>query len=49
MLREAETKETLAKQGLTPTGGTPEELARLTRAELVRWLKVVREARIQAD
>ena len=49
LLRDADTKETLAKQGLAPTGGTPEELARLTRTELERWLKVVRDARIQTD
>jgi tripartite-type tricarboxylate transporter receptor subunit TctC len=48
-LREPETRDTLAKQGLTPTGGTPEELARLTQADLERWLRVVREARIQPD
>jgi tripartite-type tricarboxylate transporter receptor subunit TctC len=49
VLREADTQETLAKQGLTPTGGTPEQLARLTRTDLERWLKVVRDARIQPD
>jgi tripartite-type tricarboxylate transporter receptor subunit TctC len=49
VLREPDTKETLAKQGLTPTGGTPEQLAELTRTDLGRWLKVVRDARIQPD
>jgi tripartite-type tricarboxylate transporter receptor subunit TctC len=49
LLRESDTSETLAKQGLTPTGGTPDDLARLTRTDLERWLKVVREARIQPD
>ena len=49
VLREPDTHDTLAKQGLTPTGGTPEELARLTRSDLERWLKVVRDAHIQAD
>jgi tripartite-type tricarboxylate transporter receptor subunit TctC len=49
LLRENDTSDTLAKQGLTPTGGTPDDLARLTRADLERWLKVVREARIQPD
>jgi tripartite-type tricarboxylate transporter receptor subunit TctC len=49
LLREGDTSETLAKQGLTPTGGTPDDLARLTRTDLERWLKVVREARIQPD
>jgi tripartite-type tricarboxylate transporter receptor subunit TctC len=49
LLRDGDTKESLAKQGLTATGGTPEALAQLTRAELERWLKVVRDARIQPD
>ena len=49
VLREGDTKDTLARQGLTPTGGTPEALARLTRTDLERWLRVVREARIQPD
>lgn len=49
VLRDADTNETLARQGLTPTGGTPEQLARLTRTEFERWLKVVRDARIQPD
>ena len=49
LLRDTDTSETLAKQGLTPTGGAPDDLARLTRTDLDRWLKVVREARIQPD
>ena len=49
LLRDTDTSETLAKQGLTPTGGAPDDLARLTRTDLDRWLKVVRDARIQPD
>jgi tripartite-type tricarboxylate transporter receptor subunit TctC len=49
LLRDPDTQETLAKQGLTPTGGTPEQLARLTHTDLQRWLKVVHDARIQPD
>jgi tripartite-type tricarboxylate transporter receptor subunit TctC len=41
--------ETLARQGLQPTGGTPDELARLTRTDLARWSAVVRAAKIQPD
>jgi tripartite-type tricarboxylate transporter receptor subunit TctC len=41
--------ETLAKQGLQPTGGTAADLARITRADLERWAKVVRDAKIKAD
>jgi tripartite-type tricarboxylate transporter receptor subunit TctC len=39
----------LAKQGLQPTGGSPEALAQLTRADLERWATVVRDAKIQPD
>ena len=41
--------ETLARQGLQATGGTPEELAQLTAGDLDRWGKVIREAKISAD
>lgn len=41
--------ETLARQGLQPTGGTPAELAELTASDLARWAKVIREAKIAAD
>jgi tripartite-type tricarboxylate transporter receptor subunit TctC len=49
LLRDPDTKDTLAKQGLTPTGGSPDQLVRLTRTDLDRWLKVVRDARIRPD
>jgi tripartite-type tricarboxylate transporter receptor subunit TctC len=41
--------DTLAKQGLQPTGGTPAALAELTKSDLERWTAVVREAKIQPD
>ena len=49
LLKNREVADTLAKQGLQATGGTAEELARLTRADLERWAAVVREAKIQPD
>jgi tripartite-type tricarboxylate transporter receptor subunit TctC len=49
LLHAPSTVETLAKQGLQPTGGTPDELERLTRTDLARWSAVVREAKIQPD
>ena len=49
LLHARDMAETLARQGLQPTGGTPDELARLTRADLARWSAVVREAKIQPD
>ena len=41
--------ETLARQGLQATGGTPGELAALTASDLERWAKVIRDAKITAD
>jgi tripartite-type tricarboxylate transporter receptor subunit TctC len=49
LLHAPSTVETLAKQGLQPTGGMPDELERLTRTDLARWSAVVREAKIQPD
>jgi tripartite-type tricarboxylate transporter receptor subunit TctC len=49
ILRDPETRAGLLKQGLSPTTGTPAELAKLIDADLERWGRVVREARISAD
>lgn len=49
LLRRPDIVDSLARQGLQATGGTPEDLATLTRTDLERWAKVVREARIGAD
>lgn len=49
LLNTPEIKDALAKQGLSPTGGTPGELGQLTKGDLDRWARVVREAKIQAD
>jgi tripartite-type tricarboxylate transporter receptor subunit TctC len=49
ILKSPDVIETLAKQGLQPTGGTPEELAALTSSDLARWAKVIQEANIKAD
>ncbi|HVE50766.1 MAG TPA: tripartite tricarboxylate transporter substrate binding protein [Casimicrobiaceae bacterium] len=48
-LRNAEVVDTLAKQGLQVTGGSPEDLDRITKTDLERWSKVVRAAGIKAD
>jgi tripartite-type tricarboxylate transporter receptor subunit TctC len=48
-LRQPDVRETLAKQGLAATGGTPEQLAQLTRADMERWARVVQAAKIEAD
>jgi tripartite-type tricarboxylate transporter receptor subunit TctC len=49
VLRNADVTETLMKQGLQPTGGTPDLLEQLTKSDLERWAKVVRDAKIQPD
>jgi tripartite-type tricarboxylate transporter receptor subunit TctC len=49
LLHNPEVAQTLEKQGLQPTGGTPEALGRITRDDLERWAKVVRDANIQPE
>jgi len=49
LLRNPEVAEVMAKQGISPAGGTAKELQDLIRADFERWSRVVREARILAD
>jgi tripartite-type tricarboxylate transporter receptor subunit TctC len=49
VLKSRDVADTLARQGLQPTGGSADELAQLTRADLARWSTVVRDAKIQPD
>ena len=49
LLKQPDVRETLGKQGLAATGGTPEQLAQMTRADMERWAKVVQAAKIEAD
>jgi len=42
-------REALQKQGLSPRGGTPEQLAQLIANDHTRWAKVVKEAGITAE
>ena len=49
LLKSPDVAATLSKQGLTPTGGSAEQLGELTRKDLERWAKVVRDAKISAD
>jgi tripartite-type tricarboxylate transporter receptor subunit TctC len=49
LLQQPDVRETLAKQGLAPTGGPPQKLAQMTREDLDRWAKVVQAAKIEAD
>ena len=49
LLKEADVREVLEKQGLNPGGGTPEELGERVKRELARWTRVVKAAHIKAD
>ena len=49
VLKDRQVAEVLGKQGLQPTGGTAAALDTLTRTDLERWSKVVRDARIEPD
>jgi tripartite-type tricarboxylate transporter receptor subunit TctC len=49
LLKSPDVAITLRKQGLTPTGGTPADLADLTRKDFARWAKVIADAHITAD
>ena len=49
ILREADVRDNLLKQGLNPVPGTPEDLTRMIETDLERWTRVVRAAKIEAD
>ena len=49
LLKEADVRELLAKQGMTPVGGTPRRFGALVQSELKRWPRVVAAAGIKAD
>ena len=48
-LGQNEIRESLVKQGLTPTTSTPEALGALIRADLARWKNLVTQAKIKPD
>jgi len=49
ILAEPDVRESLLKQGLNPTPGKPDDLARMIDTDLERWTKIVRAAQIKAD
>ena len=49
ILRIAEVKESLGRQGLDAVTGTPEQFAQLIRTDLAKWARVVLDARITPD
>jgi tripartite-type tricarboxylate transporter receptor subunit TctC len=49
VLRDAQVREAIEKQGMSPVGGTPRRLAELVKNEIPRWTRVVSAAGIKAD
>ena len=49
LLKEADVRDVLAKQGLEPAGGTPDALGARVKRELANWTRVVKAAGIKAD
>src|SRR2546430_3243964 len=49
LLKEADVKDVIAKQGLVPEGGAPEALGERVKRELASWTRVVKAAGIKAD
>ena len=49
LLQLPDVRDLLAKQGMTPRGGTPERFGSMVRSELARWDRVVKAAKIKAD
>ncbi len=49
ILNTPEMRETLSNQGLEPVTSTPEQFAELIRADLARWVNVIRTAGVSAE
>jgi tripartite-type tricarboxylate transporter receptor subunit TctC len=49
ILESPETRKFFAEQGAEAGGGTPEQLAAITRAETAKWAKVVKESGAKVD
>jgi len=49
IIRLPEVVAALEKQGVTPTGSTPEEFQQLISTEIAQWIEVVREANIKPE
>jgi len=49
VLRDAQVREAIEKQGMTPVGGAAQRLGNLLKSELPRWNRVVSAAGIKAD
>ena len=48
-MRTPEMRETLARQGFEPAGGSPEQFNTFIREEMLRWVKVIASAGIKPE
>jgi tripartite-type tricarboxylate transporter receptor subunit TctC len=48
-LRDPEVLERLARLGIEPAGGTPQQFAAMTDADRARWKKIISERKITLD
>ena len=48
-LQSPEMKKGLEKDGMIPTGGTPEKFGAFIRSEMAKWDKVIKQANITAE
>ncbi|WP_374668693.1 Bug family tripartite tricarboxylate transporter substrate binding protein [Ramlibacter sp.] len=48
-LQDADVKERLARLGIEPAGGTPQQFAAMTDTDRARWKKIITDRRITAD
>jgi tripartite-type tricarboxylate transporter receptor subunit TctC len=49
ILKLPDVRERLEALGLDPVGNTPDEFAAFQKAEIAKWAKVVKDAKITAD
>jgi tripartite-type tricarboxylate transporter receptor subunit TctC len=49
MLRDADVRETLAREGIDRAGSSPGEFGAYIRAEIAKWTKIVRETGVKLD
>ena len=48
-LRVPDVMERLSTMGVEPIGNTPQEFARIIKADIAKWAKVVKDAGVKAD
>ncbi len=48
-LQDSDVKERLARLGIEPAGGTPQQFAAMTDTDRARWKKIITERRLTAD